>query len=268
MTAIAEVVADTRVIAKRNVIKIKRVPEVLVWVLMSPIMFVLLFAFVFGEAIDPGGGLDYKEFLIVGIFAQTVVFGATFTGAGIAEDMSKGIIDRFRSLPMTQSAVLIGRTFSDVIYNVLSIVIMSLTGLLVGWRIRGSITDAVLAYLLLLVFAYALSWVMGYIGLLVPSPEVINNASFMVIMPLTFVSNAFVPTEQFPSWLQPVVEWNPVSTLIEACRQLFGNVPEGLPAPDAWPMQNPELYTLLWTVIITAVFAPLAVRQYKKAVLR
>jgi len=268
VTAIAEVVADTRVIAKRNVIKIKRVPEVLVWVLMSPIMFVLLFAFVFGEAIDPGGGLDYKEFLIVGIFAQTVVFGATFTGAGIAEDMSKGIIDRFRSLPMTQSAVLIGRTFSDVIYNVLSIVIMSLTGLLVGWRIRGSITDAVLAYLLLLVFAYALSWVMGYIGLLVPSPEVINNASFMVIMPLTFVSNAFVPTEQFPSWLQPVVEWNPVSTLIEACRQLFGNVPEGLPAPDAWPMQNPELYTLLWTVIITAVFAPLAVRQYKKAVLR
>jgi ABC-2 type transport system permease protein len=268
VTAIAEVVADTAVMAKRNVIKIKRVPEVLVWVLMSPIMFVLLFAFVFGEAIDPGGGLDYNEFLIVGIFAQTVVFGATFTGAGIAEDMSKGIIDRFRSLPMTQSAVLIGRTFSDVIYNVLSIAIMSLTGLLVGWRIRGSFTDAVLAYVLLLVFAYALSWVMGYIGLIVPSVEVINNASFMVIMPLTFVSNAFVPTEQFPSWLQPIVEWNPVSTLIQACRELFGNVPEGIPAPDSWPMQNPVIYTLGWTVIIIVVFAPLAIRQYQRAVLR
>jgi ABC-2 type transport system permease protein len=268
VTAITEVFADSRVIAKRNVIKIKRVPEVLVWVLMSPIMFVLLFAFVFGEAIDPGGGLDYNEFLIVGIFAQTVVFGATFTGAGIAEDMSKGIIDRFRSLPMTQSAVLIGRTASDVIYNVLSIIIMSLTGLLVGWRIRGSFTDAVLAYLLLLVFAYSFSWVMGYVGLLVPSPEVINNASFMVIMPLTFVSNAFVPTEQFPSWLQPVVEWNPVSTLIEACRQLFGNVPEGFPEPTAWSMQNPVVYTLLWSGIILVVFAPLAVRQYQRAVLR
>jgi ABC-2 type transport system permease protein len=216
MTAIAEVFADTGVIAKRNVIKIKRVPEVLVWVLMSPIMFVLLFAFVFGEAIDPGGGLAYKEFLIVGIFAQTVVFGATFTGAGIAEDMSKGIIDRFRSLPMAQSAVLIGRTASDVIYNVLSIIIMSITGLLIGWRIRGSFVDAVLAYLLLLVFAYSFSWVMGYVGLLVPCPVVMNNASFLVIMPLTVVSIAFVPSEQFPSWLQPIVEWNPVSTLIEA----------------------------------------------------
>ncbi len=268
MTAITEVFADSQVIAKRNLIKIIRVPEVLVWVLMSPIMFVLLFAYVFGEAIDPGGGLSYKEFLIVGIFAQTVVFGSTFTGAGIAEDMSKGIIDRFRSLPMAQSAVLIGRTASDVLYNVLSIAIMSLTGLLVGWRIRGSLLDAVLAYALLLVFAYALSWVMGYIGLLVPSVEVINNASFMVIMPMTFVSNAFVPTEQFPSWLQPVVEWNPVSTLIQACRELFGNVPEGIPAPEAWPMQNAVAYTVLWAVVITAVFAPLAIRRYQRAVLR
>jgi hypothetical protein len=164
MTAVVEALADAHVIAKRNVIKIKRVPEVLVWVLMSPIMFVLLFAYVFGEAIDPGAGLNYREFLIVGIFAQTVVFGSTFTGAGIAEDMSNGIIDRFRSLPMSQGAVLIGRTASDVIYNVLSIAIMSITGLLVGWRIRGSLLDAVLAYGLLLLFAYSFSWVMAFVG--------------------------------------------------------------------------------------------------------
>jgi ABC-2 type transport system permease protein len=269
MSALTDAIVDGHVVAKRNVIKIKRVPEVLVWVLMSPIMFVLLFAYVFGDAIDPGGGLNYREFLIVGIFAQTVVFGATFTGAGIAEDMSKGIIDRFRSLPMSRSAVLVGRTASDVIYNVLSVTIMSLTGLLVGWRIRGSFLDAVAAYGLLLLFAYAFSWVMAYIGLLVPSVEVINNASFMVIMPLTFISNAFVPLEQFPSFLQPFVEWNPVSGLIQAVRELFGNVPVGMPAvSEAWSMQNPALYTLLWVVIITAIFAPLSVRQYKRSTLR
>ncbi len=275
--------ADGAVIAKRNVIKIKRVPDVLVWVLMSPIMFVLLFAYVFGNAIDVPGGLNYREFLIAGIFAQTAVFGATFTGAGIAEDMQKGIIDRFRSLPMSRSAVLTGRTASDVIYNVLSIAIMALTGLVVGWRIRGSFLDAVAAFLLLLVFSYAFSWVMGYVGLLVPSPEVINNASFMVIMPLTFISNVFVPLERFPAALQPFVEWNPVSAVTQAARELFGNVIELTPesiaaleaagqtvpvASDAWSMQNPVAYTLVWVVIILAVFVPLSVRQYKRTASR
>ena len=225
----SRVISDGLVVAKRNVIKIKRVPEVLVFVLISPIMFVLLFAFVFGGAIDAGEGLNYREFLIGGIFAQTVVFGATFTGAGLAEDMQKGIIDRFRSLPMSRSAVLVGRTASDVIYNLLSLVIMALTGLLVGWRAREGVVDALAAFLLLLLFAYAFSWVMGYVGLLVPSVEVINNASFIVIMPLTFVSNAFVPLESFPSGLRTFVEWNPVSALTQAVRELFGNIPRGLP---------------------------------------
>ena len=182
-----KVLTDGWVVAKRNLIKIIRVPEILVFVLISPIMFVLLFAFVFGGAIDPGGDVSYREFLIAGIFAQTVVFGATFTGAGIAEDIQKGIIDRFRSLPMSRSAVLVGRTGSDVVYNLLSLVIMALTGLLVGWRIRDGFWQAAAGFLLLLVFAYAFSWVMGYVGLLVPSVEVINNAAFIVIMPLTFV---------------------------------------------------------------------------------
>lgn len=260
--SIASALSDGWVVAQRNVIKIKRVPDILVFVLISPIMFVLLFAFVFGGAIDVPGGVDYKEFLVPGIFAQTVVFGATFTGYGLADDMQKGIIDRFRSLPMSRSAVLVGRTTSDVVYNVISLVIMALTGLLVGWRIRDGVLDAVLGFVLLLVFAYAISWIMAYVGLLVPSVEVVNNASFIVIMPLTFVSNAFVPQESFSGPLKVFVEWNPVSTVTQACRELFGNADPNM-VLDSWAMQNPVIYSLLWAAAIVAVFAPLAVRQYR-----
>jgi ABC-2 type transport system permease protein len=255
--------ADTFVIAKRNMIKIKRVPDVLVFVLLSPIMFVLLFGYVFGNSVEVPGD-NYRSFLMAGIFAQTVLFGATFTGAGIAEDMQKGIIDRFRALPMSRSAVLTGRTLSDVVYNTLSILIMAITGLLVGWRIEGSLLEALAAILLLLIFAYAFSWVMAYIALLVPSPEVINNASFMVIFPLTFIANTFVPAESLPEPLQTFAEWNPVSTVTQATRELFGNIPPGAPEPDAWPLQNPVLYTMFWVVGIVAVFAPLAIRRYKR----
>ncbi|WP_183094829.1 ABC transporter permease [Nocardioides stalactiti] len=261
--SLASALSDGWVVAQRNVIKIKRVPDILVFVLISPIMFVLLFAYVFGGAIDVPGNVDYKEFLVPGIFAQTVVFGATFTGYGLADDMQKGIIDRFRSLPMSRSAVLVGRTTSDVVYNVISLVIMALTGLLVGWRIREGIADALLGFVLLLVFAYAISWIMAYVGLIVPSVEVVNNASFVVIMPLTFVSNAFVPTESFSGPLQTFVEWNPVSTVTQACRELFGNTAAGVPVPDSWAMQNPVVYSLLWAAAIVAVFAPLSVRQYR-----
>ena len=265
MSITTRAATDGWVIAKRNLIKIKRVPEILVWVLISPIMFVLLFAYVFGGAIDPGPGLNYREFLIGGIFAQTVVFGATFTGVGLAEDMQKGIIDRFRSLPMSRSAVLVGRTASDIVYNVLSLIIMALTGLLVGWRAREGVIDAVSGFLLLLLFAYAISWVMAYVGLLVPSVDVINNASFVVIMPLTFVSNAFVPLESFPGGLRAFVEWNPVSAVTQAARELFGNTSAAVPVPDAWSMQHPVLYSLICVLVILAVFVPLSVRQYRLA---
>ncbi|QYJ03405.1 ABC transporter permease [Nocardioides panacisoli] len=261
---VAAALSDGWVVAQRNLIKIKRVPEVLVFVLISPIMFVLLFAYVFGGAIAPPGAVDYKEYLICGIFAQTVVFGATFTGAGLAEDMQKGIIDRFRSLPMSRAAVLIGRTTSDVVYNVLSLAIMALTGLLVGWRIREGVIDAILGFGLLLLFAYAMSWVMAWVGLLVPSVEVINNASFIVIMPLTFVSNAFVPLDDFSGPLQKFVEWNPVSAVTQASRELFGNTGGAPPGSDAWAMQHPALYSLLWVVLIVAIFLPLSVRQYRR----
>lgn len=263
MSALLDTINDISVVARRNVIKITRVPEVLVFVLISPIMFVLLFAYVFGNSIDIEGS-NYREFLIAGIFAQTVVFGATFTGAGIADDMQKGIINRFRSLPMSRAAVLAGRTISDVIYNVLSIVIMSLTGLLVGWRIRSSIPDALVGYLLLIVFAYALSWVMAYVALHVPSVEVINNASFIVIFPLTFIANTFVPAESLPGPLQAFAEWNPVSAVTQAARVRFGNIPPGTPEPDVWPLAHPALYTIIWAVAIVAIFAPLSIKRYAK----
>jgi ABC-2 type transport system permease protein len=264
MNQLLWVTADGLAVAHRNLIKIKRVPEVLIWVLLSPIMFVLLFAYVFGGSIDVPG-VSYREFLIAGIFAQTVVFGATYTGAGLAEDMQKGIIDRFRSLPMSRSAVLVGRTGSDILYNVLSIAIMAGTGLLVGWRIRTSLWEALAGFALLLLFSYAFSWVMAAVGLVVPSPEVVNNASFMVIMPLTFISNAFVPSANLPTPLRVFAEWNPVSAVTQSARNLFGNTNPLAPPPEAWPMQNPELYTLIWVAVILAVFVPFSVRLYKKA---
>ena len=262
MSAMLNAVSDAATIAKRNVIKIKRVPEVLVFVLLSPIMFVLLFAYVFGDSIAIPGG-SYREFLIAGIFAQTVVFGSIFTGAGLAEDIQKGIMNRFRSLPMSRSALLVGRTMSDVLYNVASLAIMALTGLVVGWTIDTGVLPAIAGFALLLLFAYAFSWVMAFVGLIVPSVEVINNATFMVTMPLTFVANTFVPAENLPPVLRTFALWNPVSAVTQATRELFGNIPPGTPDPTAWPLQHPVLYTLIWAAVIIAVFAPLAVHRYR-----
>ncbi len=258
------VLRDAAVVARRNVIRIRRVPEVMTFVLIQPLMFVLLFAYVFGGSIDIPGS-SYREFLMAGIFAQTVVFGATFTGAGLAEDMQKGLINRFRSLPMSRAAVVAGRTASDVIYNALSITMMSLAGLLVGWRIRGSVLDAVAGYALLLFFAYAFSWVMACIGLVVPTPEVVNNASFVVLFPLTFIANTFVPSDNLPGGLRHFAEWNPISTLTHAVRESFGNIPAGTPEPEAWPLQHAAVYSLACAVLLIVVFAPLATRLYRRA---
>ena len=264
MSALVDTFADGAVVAKRNLIKIKRVPELLLFTTIQPIMFILLFGFVFGSAIDVPG-IDYREYLLAGVFAQTVIFGATFTGAGIADDMQKGIIDRFRSLPMSRAAVLLGRTGSDVLYNVLTVAVMSLTGLVIGWRIRTSVLEALGGFLLLLVFAYAISWVMAYVGLLVPTPEVVQNASFILLFPMTFIANTFVPTNNFPPVLKAIADWNPVSTLTQATRELFGNTSPQLPPSDTWSMQHPVIYTLLWIAGILAVFIPLASWQYKRA---
>jgi ABC-2 type transport system permease protein len=267
MSAVTEALADGGVVVKRNLIKIVRVPEYLLFTLVSPIMFVLLFAYVFGSSITLVG-TTYREFLIAGIFAQTVIFGSTFTGAGIAEDMQKGVIDRFRSLPMSRSAVLVGRTGADVFLNVLSLVVMAGAGLVVGWRVRTSFAEAALGFLLLLFFAYCFSWVMAWIGLLVPGPEVVNNASFIVIFPATFIANTFVPLEGLPAALKVVAEWNPVSSLTQATRELFGNGAGVTSVSDAWPIEHPVAYTFLWCLAILAVFVPLSVRQYQRAASR
>ncbi|MBR7744160.1 ABC transporter permease [Phycicoccus sp. BSK3Z-2] len=262
-------VADAVTVTRRNLIKIKRVPDLLVFTTLSPIMFVLLFAYIFAGAIgEQNTGVDYKEFLIAGIFAQTVVFGSTFTGFSLAEDLQKGFIDRFRTLPMSPSAMLIGRTMSDVVNNVISLVVMGLTGLLVGWRIRSNPLDALAGALVLLVFAYAISWIMAYVGLIVRTPEVVNNASFIVIFPLTFIANTFVNPETLPTVLKNFAYWNPVSSVTQAARELFGNTNPNFPPPDVWSLQHPVLYSLLWSVAVMAVFVPLSVRQYQRTTSR
>ena len=274
MSAIAATLSDSAVIAKRNLIKIKRVPDILIWTLMSPIMFVVLFGYVFGGAIEVPG-MNYREFFIAGIFAQTVIFGASWTGVGMAEDMTKGVIDRFRSLPMSRTAVLAGRTASDIFANSLSILIMGITGYLVGWRIRTGPLETIGGILLLLAFAYAFSWIMAWFGLKVKTVEMVNNASFMFIFPLTFIANTFVPEQTLPGPLQTFAEWNPISAVAQAGREAFGNVPSteilrevGMPPSDAWSLQNPVLYSLIWIGIILAIFIPLATREYTKAASR
>ncbi|NUT53218.1 MAG: ABC transporter permease [Saccharothrix sp.] len=267
MSAFTQALGDGAVVAKRNLIKIKRVPDLLVFSTLSPIMFVLLFAYVFGGSIAIPG-MDYREFLMAGFFAQTVVFGATITGSGLAEDIQKGVIDRFRSLPMARSAVLIGRTTSDLANNVIVILVMSVTGLIVGWRINSSPLEALAGFALLLLFAYALSWGMAIVGLMVRSPEVFNNASFIVIFPLTFIANTFVQSSTLPGPLKAFAEWNPVSAVTAAARELFGNTNPDLPVADVWPLRHPVLMTLIWVVVFLVVFVPLATRQYRKAVAR
>jgi len=264
--SVSSAVGDGFVVAKRNLIKIKRVPDLLVFTTLQPIMFVLLFVYVFGGAIAVKGS-NYNEFLIAGIFAQTVIFGSVITGAGLAEDIQKGIIDRFRSLPMSPSAVLFGRTLSDVVNNVIVVIVMSLTGLVVGWRIRTSVLEALGGYLILLIFAYAFSWVMAMMGLLAPSPEVVNNAAFIVIFPLTFVANTFVPIVTLPAPLRTFAEWNPVSAVTQAARELFGNIPPHTPTPG-WALQHSVLYTLMWSVAILIIFVPLTTRQFRRSVSR
>lgn len=267
MNTLKAALFDGAMVAKRNLIKIKRVPDLIVFSTIQPIMFVLLFAYIFGSAIEIPG-LSYREFLMGGIFVQTCVFGATITGAGLADDMKKGIIDRFRSLPMARSAVLVGRTTSDLLNNALVVVIMSLTGLVVGWRIRSSFLQALAGFALLLLFSYAISWVMATVGLWVSSVEVVNNASFIVIFPLTFIANTFVGTTNLPGVLKPVAEWNPVSAITQAVRELFGNTSPVVPAPTAWPLRHPVLTSIVWIVLILATFVPLAVNRYRKAAAR
>ncbi|HAM25504.1 MAG TPA: ABC transporter [Microbacteriaceae bacterium] len=259
--AVANWFSDGWITTRRNLIKIKRVPDILVFTTLQPIMFVLLFTNVYGGVVKIPGS-NYTEFIMAGIFAQTVVFGSTYSGSAMAQDLKDGIIDRFRTLPMSPSAVLIGRTNGDLLINAISMVVMMSTGFIVGWRVRSNFPEAVAAVALLLLFAYAFSWVMAFIGMSVRSPEVINNVSFLVLFPLTFISNAFVPSNTLPTPLRIFAEFNPVSALVQAARELFGNVPPGTPVADNWAQQNPEPTVLIGIAVLLLVFVPLAIRKF------
>jgi ABC-2 type transport system permease protein len=268
-------IQDGITVSKRNLIQTLRVPELLFFSLVQPVIFVLMFAYVFGGAIPiPGasggaGAAAYREFLIPGIFAQTVAFAAASSTVGIAEDMHKGIIDRFRSLPMKASAVLFGRTLADAARMILVLAVLSVTGLIVGWRIHNGVPKALLAYFLLLFFAYTVAWIGAWIGLYMPTPETANTAGLIWLFPFTFISNAFVPLAGMPPVLQAVAAWNPLSALSLSCRELFGN-PTGMPAGDKgyWSLNHPEAYTVLSLIVLLLIFVPLAVRKYRNSTAR
>jgi ABC transporter DrrB family efflux protein len=258
---VREALADGLIVAWRNVKRVPRIPELAVFAIIQSIIFVLLFSFVFGGAIPLPGGGSYREFLMPGIFAQTVVFASATTAIGMTDDLQKGIIDRFRSLPMARSAVLIGRAVFDLVYQAGIVVVLMLSGLAVGWRVHASVPEFLAGVGLLLLFVFAMSWVGVLMGLMVPTVEAANQVAFTLIFPITFVSNVFVPPQTLPSWLRPIAEWNPVSALTAATRDLWGN-PNPF-AAEGFPAEHPVWLTLIWIAILVAIFAPLAVRRYR-----
>jgi ABC-2 type transport system permease protein len=258
--SIGRSITDGILVGWRNLKRIPRIPELAIFAILQSIMFVLLFVFVFGGAINIPGGGDYTPFLMPGIFAQTIVFAAATTAIGMTDDVNKGIIDRFRSLPMSRSAVLTGRTFSDVIYNAGILVVLMSTGFVVGWRVE-SIPALLGGFALLLFFAYGMAWLGVWLGLMVPTVEVAQQVIFTVLFPITFISNVFVPPSTLPEWLQPVAEWNPTSTLTAALRELWGNPNPA--ASNSLAAQEPALVTILWVIGIIVVFGPLGVRRYR-----
>ena len=260
MTGIAAALGDGAIMTWRNLKRVPRIPELAIFAILQSIMFVLLFAYVFGGAIPLPGGGSYREYLMPGIYIQTLGFASITTAIAVTDDMAKGLIDRFRSLPMARSAVLSGRTISDVIYNTGILVVLMVSGLFVGWRVHAGIGDFLLAVLIMLYFTFAMAWLGVLIGLIVPSVEVGQQLGFLFVFPLTFVSNAFVPTSTLPDWLEPIAEWNPFSALVAATRDLFGN-PN--PFTSGFAGDHPILLSLAWTTALILVFAPLAVQKYR-----
>jgi ABC-2 type transport system permease protein/oleandomycin transport system permease protein len=245
-------VADTLTITKRNLVAYTRIPEALFFSTVQPIMFVLLFRFVFGGAITTPG-TSYVNYLMPGIFVQTVAFGAVSTSIGLAEDLQKGLIERFRALPMARSAVLAGRTTADLVRNIFVVIIMTGVGFLVGFRPTTGVIPYLAGVLLILLFAYSLSWGFAVIGLSAPNSETAQVMSFPLLFPLTFASSAFVPVDKMPSWLQGFATYQPVSVTVSACRALM------LGGPTAtWVIQ-----AVAWTVGFLVLLVPLAVHRYR-----
>ena len=256
---------DSLVITKRQLLQLARVPEVLIFSTIQPVMFVLLFRYVFGGSIETGQPGGYVQLLMPGIFVQTVAFTLAATASGLAEDMKKGLIDRFRSLPISRSALIVGRTLGDSLLNIVVLAVMGMAGYLVGWRPTSGLFQVGLAFLFLLFFGYALSWVGIYIGLSARDARVVQNVSFLVTFPLTFLSNAFAPTTGMPRPLQYVAEWNPVSTMVAACRQLFGLENQFGATAGSFPSENPLTMSFIYMGLIMIVFVPMSVKKYKNA---
>jgi ABC-2 type transport system permease protein len=259
-------VSDSLVLARRNLIRMTRIPEVVLFGLIQPVMFVILFTYVFGGSIQVGGSTSasvYKNFLMAGIFAQTVTFATAGAGAGIADDMHKGLVDRFRSLPMARGAVLTGRTLADLVQTALIVLVLSIVAVIVGWRIHNGVPKMFAAFGLLLLLGYAFSWIGALIGLTVRTPEAATSGGLIWLFPVTFVSNAFVSTQGMTPWLRHIAEWNPFSATVQACRELFGN--PGVSPSGAWPMQHAVWASLIWSGLIIVVFRILAVRKYRSA---
>ena len=252
----SRLVTDTLVVTERNLVRLGRAPDLLLAFTVQPVMFVLLFVYVFGGAILVPDFYDsYAAFLLPGIIVQNIAFGGFVTALGLNEDLHKGLIDRFRSLPMARSAVLAGRTLSDVVTNALSVTVLLVTGIIIGFSFDASLIEIVGGLGLLLLFGYAFSWIFALLGLIVSSPEAANSLGFIAVFPLTFISSAFVPVESMPAGLQWFAEINPFTIVVDAMRSLWVGAPAG----------NSVWGAVVWSLVIIAVFAPLAVSRYRRA---
>ena len=256
------------VITRRQLLLLIRVPEVLIFSTIQPVMFVLLFRYVFGGSITSGQPGGYVQFLMPGIFVQTVAFTLAGTASGLAEDMTKGLIDRYRSLPIARSALVFGKTLGDSALNIVVLFAMGLTGFIVGWRPTSGAAKITLAFLFLLAFGYALSWIGIFVGLSAKDARVVQNISFLTTFPLTFLSNAFAPTTGMPRALQYFAEWNPVSTMVAACREMFGLQNQFGATAGSFPSEHPLVMSLVYMLVIMAIFVPLSVRKYNSAAKR
>jgi ABC transporter DrrB family efflux protein len=257
--------ADTVAIARRSYAQLRAQPAELVGFLAFPIIMIVLFAYVFGSAITLPGGGNYKEFLMPGIFMQAMALTAVQAATAVADDMSKGIIDRFRSLPIARSAVLAGRNVADWSLRLIGLACMVvLSMVLAGWRTHNGLADAAAGFGLVVLFGFAMIWVGTFIGLLAGTPTLADNATFAWLFPMTFLANTFVPTQGLPGWLRPVADWNPMSATVAAMRHLFGN-PSPAPTHVAWPLAHPVPVSLGWSLLLLAVFVPLAVHRYRSA---
>jgi ABC-2 type transport system permease protein len=263
---LAHFAADVWVLTRRSIARIRWEPETLADVTVMPVVFILMFAYVFGGAIVLPGGGSYHEYLIGGMLGMGLAQTAPGVAVALVTDMSNGLIDRFRSLPMSRWAVLMARSIAELLTQIISAVVVVWVGLAIGWRVHTAAPEVAEAFALSLLFGYAFTWAGVCLGMALRSPEAAQQTGFLIFLPLTFVSSAFVPVQGMPGWLQPIAEWNPMSALAAACRQLFGN-PNPAGAVPVWPMQHPELAVVCWSAAMLAVFAPLAVRLYRRKAL-